>query len=187
MRVAAPTVALLLLVAVAGCAPPPPATDPAPGSTQEPAPISGDAPCIEGRWALDLPDFVSQAAVYLKSLNIPLESLEGEGHQFLDVRAGTDAVIALSTDISWQAVLLGNPIAVQSVGSGQGEWGFGDSDSTIEVGNWFWNVAPGVPGADAPNIPVINLENGFSAECSGDSLTLLGPESPLIGHFTRVS
>lgn len=182
LTVAGCFVAVLTLSACA--VDPAPPDEPAAGSSQ--VPIESEAPCIEGSWRLDLDDYVSQSAVYLKSLGIPLESLDAEGEQVLDIQAGADPIISERTDIAWSAVLLGNPVEVQSTSVGHGEWGFGEDEDEIEVDNWFWEVEAEVPGPDAPNIPVIDPSEGVSAECSGDMLTLHTPGAPLVGRFIRI-
>jgi hypothetical protein len=184
MRTTSITLALLSLIALAGCAPGQAPDDPGAVATQEP--VESEAPCIEGRWSLDLEDYSGQAAAYLKSIGILLESLAATGTQILDIDAGTDPVIGISTDITWDAVILGNALTVPSASSGQGEWGFGETDSTIEVDNWAWFVEPGVPAADAPVIPLFEPGDGFEAQCSGDTLSVRSPDAPLTGNFIRV-
>lgn len=179
--------ALAAVLIVTGCAATStPSEDPVePGATQEPV-TAGDADsCLIGTWELDLPDYVSQAAEYLKSVGIPLESLDASGTQQVSfTRNELSDDITVTTDMDWNASIRGITIGVPVENVGQGEWTAGDGDR-IDVANWSWVIEAEVAPESAPTIPLIDPSTGVTAVCSGDTLTLRGDSAPLVGRFVR--
>lgn len=172
-----------------------------PVSYPEPA-VDGDwqatGDCLLGHWYLDVEDFEAQAAVYLKSLGIPLESLELSGIQRISVTLDPDRadsnLFEIANAMRVDAVVHGVPLSADTEWAGSGQWFMapqpGDTDinntsNFVELDHWLWAIDPATADAAAPIPPVVDPAAGAQVNCAGDLLTLSGPGAPLIGHFRR--
>lgn len=198
--------AALLVPLLTGCGdgddrPDPEASAERTGSTQEPSPSSepaseppteeatvpdseaGDTGCLVGRWFLDVADYQGQADAYLKSVGIPIESLEITGEQILDINESP--YLSVSTDLVVNASVQGLTFGYRDQSAGGGEWGF-DSPDAIVVDGFAYTVEPEVPPGGAPAIPFLDPSAGpLSVSCDGDRLSLRGATAPLTGNFVR--
>lgn len=166
-----------------------------PGATQTPSPSAsptasassgegiGDTACLEGRWGLDVADYASQSATYVKGLGIPLDNLEMTGTQIVIFRATGD--MSISTSLTTDAVVAGVAISGSDQSAGNGEWGWNE-DGTLQVDGFTYNVVPTVPPAGAPYVQGIDWTQPVTVVCDGDRLELRGSTAPLTGRFTRL-
>jgi len=154
--------------------------------------------CLLGHWYLDTEDYEAQAAVYLKSLGIPLEALELTGTIRVSVyNEGSPEpnYLDITSSLFVTASVMGHTLSAPGEYSGGGAWFMapqpGDPDiqntsNFIEVDHWAWGIEPAGQQPDAAPIPpLIDPANGAMANCEGDLLTLHGPGAPLVGHFRR--
>lgn len=188
----AATAALALLISLTACAvaeaqdP----VDPADDETSEQDPVSVDEDCLLGRWTLDTEDYRGQAEAYLKSLTIPLESLEVAGTQILTFETGgEERNVSLSTDLTWSGSLLGHGFVVEDESAGSGVWEpSGAAPNQLVVDTWIWGVEPHVAPGDAPSIPPLGLaDNGpIDVTCTATTLELHGTDAILTGRFIRI-
>jgi hypothetical protein len=166
-----------------------------PGASQTPSPSAsptasassdvgvGDTACLEGRWGLDVADYGSQSATYIKGLGVPLGGLEMSGTQIVGFRATGD--MSISTDLRTDAVVAGVAISASDQSAGSGEWGWNE-DSTLQVDEFSYTVEPTVPPAGAPYVQGIDWTQPITVVCDGDRLELRGSTAPLTGRFTRL-
>lgn len=199
MNPALVTVALSAAVALSPFSvPPSPPVSYPPSEVDSDWEATGD--CLLGHWYLDVEDFAAQAAVYLKSLGIPLESLELTGMQRLSVTLDPDRtdsnLFEITNAIRVDAVVHGIPISADTEWAGSGQWfmapQLGDPDinntsNFVELDHWMWSIDPAATAdPSAPPLPpLIDPGVGAQVNCAGDLLTLAGPGAPLIGHFRR--
>jgi len=179
--------AAALLVALAGCAPAP---APAP---QEPAgPEPGEQqPCQVGYWLLDVPDYATQSEEYLLGLGVPVEGFAMTGEGSLDIGAdgfitGVVSLVSTGTIVAGEVRV---PFETPSSYTFSGNWEPGDDPATIDLSNWATVPDPGVetdpeapaapPAIDFTDVPSV------STVCTGDSLSIQGPDAPLAALFHR--
>lgn len=135
---------------------------------------------MSGRWVLDVDDYASQSSAWLKSVGVPLDSLDMGGGQRLDF---TDDFFHVSSDLSVSAVVHG-----VSVGWTDGSAGGGDliiDDGGFHIDNFAWNVRPSLPPGGAPVTPAFDWNQPISVRCQGGVLELRGGGAPLTGRFVR--
>ncbi|MFZ1411843.1 MAG: hypothetical protein WAS07_10320 [Micropruina sp.] len=149
-----------------------------PSSTTDP----GDTDCVVGTWLLDVNNFQGRAAVYLKSLGIPLDSLAMSGSQTLELRA--DGYLWIGTDLITNASVAGHPVRAVTRSVGSGDWGW-NADGTLQVDDFEYLVEPRVPPGGTPNIPSVDWSAPVTMVCTDDTLTVRGSNAPLTGRFTR--
>jgi hypothetical protein len=187
---AAAALAVLISLTACGAAEAQDPVDPAGDETSEQDPVSVDEDCLLGRWSLDTEDYRGQAEAYLKSLAIPLESLEVAGTQTLTFEAGGEEDnVGLATDLTWSGSLLGQGFVVEDASAGSGAWEpSGIAPNQLVIDTWIWGLEPHVAPGDAPSIPALGLaDNGpVDVTCTATTLELHGTDAILTGRFTRI-
>lgn len=159
-------------------------SEPAEPSPEEP-PLNEDLACMIGQWDLDLADYSVQALEYLRSLNIPIETLTISGTQSIII---TEETFGMSWGLQSDAVVHGVPISVSSEAVGLGEWlPNTDGENWFMISNWSYTIEPRVDEASVPVPPIFDPIGGqpIVAGCFGDALSLHADGAPLSGNFTR--
>lgn len=154
-----------------------------PTRTQSPSPstsTSGEEDCLSGRWELDVADYETQAAAWLRSTGIPLDEFEMTGGQRLDLRADS---FYLSSDLTTTASVMGVTIGWADASAGDGNLVL--EDGGFRVDNFSWLVRPEVPPDRAPAPPSRDWSQPIAVRCTEKLLELSGGGSPLVGRFVR--